>query len=256
MRLPSLIPPFALVAGGALILAAGLPLAASELDARIEAAAKSSYNFKTYLKNDAIQVQSTEGVVTLTGTVARDYHKFLAEETVTGLPGVRRVNNQLTLVGEQPSERSDAWISLKVVAALTFHKNVSAGATTVETVNGVVTLSGQVDTQAQKELTGEYARDVDGVTSVRNNLTVAKAPRPHETLGEKVDDVSITAQIRTALLFRKSTHVLTTKVTTKDGVVTVRGEALNAAERELVTKLAEDIAGVKRVINQMTVKKA
>ena len=49
---------------------------ASETDDRIEAAAKKSYVFKTYLKNDAIKTESENGVVTLTGTVAETptYH--------------------------------------------------------------------------------------------------------------------------------------------------------------------------------------
>jgi len=36
--------------------------------------------------------------------------------------------------------------------------------------------------------------------------------------------------------------------------VTLHGEAKNAAERDLATKLAEDIDGVKHVTNKMTVK--
>lgn len=244
------------MASAALVLVGGLPVQASDQDNRIESSAKSSYNFKTYLKDDNIKVQSSGGMVTLTGTVAQDYHKFLAQETVSGLPGVKGVNNQLAVVGDQPSEHSDGWITMKVKATLTFHKKVSGTGTEVNTQNGVVTLSGKADSEAQKQLTGEYAKDVDGVTEVRNQLVVSTPGKaPHRTLGEKVDDSSITAQIKTALLFHKSTHAVTTKVTTKNGVVTLRGEAENSAERELVTKLSEDIYGVTHVRNRMTVKK-
>lgn len=241
----------ALLASSAMILA-GLPLQASEQDHRIESSAKSSYNFKTYLKDDHIKVQSSDGVVTLSGTVAHDFHRSLAQDTVSGLPGVKRVDNQLTVVGDQPAEHSDGWITMKVKGVLAFHRNVSATATEVETEKGVVTLKGKADSEAQKQLTGEYALDVEGVTEVRNHLVVAKGG--HRTIGDKVDDTSITAQVKSALLFHKSTHALATKVVTKDGVVTLHGEAENAAERDLVSKLAEDINGVKRVINQMTVK--
>jgi osmotically-inducible protein OsmY len=241
----------ALLASSALIMV-GLPLQASDQDHRIEASAKSSYNFKTYLKGDHIKVDSEDGVVTLKGTVAHDYHKSLAQDTVAGLPGVKRVDNQLTVVGDQPSEHSDGWMTMKVKGVLAFHRNVSASATEVTTENGVVTLTGKADSEAQKQLTGEYAKDVEGVTEVRNHLVVTKGA--HRTLGEKVDDTSITAQVKSALLFHKSTHALATKVVTKDGVVTLHGEAKNAAERDLVSKLAEDINGVKRVVNQMTVK--
>ncbi len=250
MRHFHLHPAAALMTAAALTLTIALP--ASELDSRIEATARSSYNFKTYLKDDAIKVACSGGVVTLTGNVAEDYHKSLAQETVSGLPGVKSVNNLLTVQGGQPTEHSDAWITMKVKAALAFHKNVRATATEVHTQDGVVTLTGGADSDAQKELTGEYAKDVDGVSAVRNELTVSGA-KEHPTLGEKVDDASITALIKTSLLFHKSTHALATKVITENGTVTLRGPAANPAEKALVTKLAEDIKGVKQVNNQMAV---
>lgn len=247
----------AILAPSVMLVAGSLPLAASSLDSRIETSAKNSYNFKTYLKDDDIKVESTGGVVTLMGTVSQDYNKYLAEETVSGLPGVKRVDNRLTVVGDQPADHSDGWVSMKVMSALAFHQNVSSTATEVHTQNGVVTLSGSASSEAQKQLTGEYAKDVDGVTEVRNNLIVSKPAKPaHKTLGEKVDDASITAQIKTTLLFHKSTHALATKVSTKNGVVTLHGEADNAAERDLAGKLAEDIEGVRHVNNRMTIRKS
>jgi len=254
MRQPYLLFPAAIL-GATLLVAGGSPLAASAMDGRIEASARNSYNFKTYLKDDSIKIESSAGVVTLTGTVAQDDHKSLAEGTVSGLPGVKRVNNLLVVAGEQPLEHSDAWLCMKVKTALAFHKNVSATATEVSAQDGVVTLTGSVGSEAKKELTGEYAKDVDGVTEVRNDLAVTNL-KPARTLGEKVDDASITAQIKTELLFRKSTHALATRVATRDGVVTLHGEAETAAERELATKVAEDIKGVKHVNNRMTLRKA
>ncbi len=247
----------AFLTSAALIMVVGLPVQASGLDNRIEASAKNSYNFKTYLKDDHIKVESTGGVVTLTGTVSEDFHKSLAQETVAGLPGVKDVNNQLAVVGDQPADHSDGWITMKVKAVLTFHKNVSVTETDVHTQNGVVTLSGKAESEAQKQLTTEYAKDVDGVTEVRNEMVVSNPAKPaHRSLGQKVDDASITAQVKTTLLFHKSTHALATRVATKHGVVTLHGEAENAAEKTLVTKLAEDIEGVRRVNNQMSVQKS
>ena len=235
-----------------MILLGGAALQASDLDSKIEHSAKTSYNFKTYLKEDAIKVDSANGVVTLSGTVAQEFHKSLARDTVADLPGVKSVINNLTLASDQPSEHTDGWITTKVKTILAFHKHVSATDTEVNTKDGVVTLSGKANSEAQKQLTGEYAKDVEGVTAVHNNLVVTKMA--HRTMGEKVDDTSITAQVKSTLLFHKSTHMLATKVTTKDGVVTLHGEAKNGAERDLVTKLTEDINGVKLVHNRMTVK--
>jgi osmotically-inducible protein OsmY len=239
-----------------MVLVAALPLAANDTDQRIEASVKSSYNFMTYLREDAIKVQCAGGVVTLTGTVSQEFHRALAEETASAMPGVTRVDNQLGTADAMPPERSDAWISMKVKSALTFHKHVSATETGVHTDNGVVTLSGTAISKAQKELTGEYAKEVEGVTAVRNNLVVGRPGRTaHDTMKGKIDDASITAQVKTALLFHRGTHILSTKVDTRNGVVTLRGETRTAAERDLAVRLAEDVDGVKLVTNHLSVKK-
>jgi len=54
------------------------------------------------------------------------------------------------------------------------------------------------------------------------------------------------------LLFHRSTSALSTKVVTKHGVVTVSGKAKNSAEKDLVTKVVDDVNGVKSVKNRMT----
>lgn len=156
-------------------------------------------------------------------------------------------------VKDAPTANSDAWLSAKVKATLLFHRSVSA-MTEVNTKDGIVTLKGDATSQAEKELTTEYAKDVEGVKDVNNEMTVPetseKAPK---TIGEKIDDASITAQVKVALLFHRSTSALNTTVATKRGAVTVGGKAKNAAEKDLVTKLVEDVKGVKSVKNQMTI---
>jgi osmotically-inducible protein OsmY len=199
---------------------------------------------------------SKEGVVTLTGTVAEASHKSLAEDTVASLPGVKSVDNQLVISGEQPAEHSDRWITMKVKTALLFHRNVSASGTTVYTKDGIVTLEGVASSEAQKELTTEYVKDIDHVKSVQNNMTIAQTAATGTSevaTGDKIDDASITAQVKSALLSHHSTSALHTGVSTTDGVVTLTGPAKNEAEKSLVTKLATDINGVTSVINNMTV---
>jgi osmotically-inducible protein OsmY len=242
-----------LAAVGALLLA-NSPLRASETDDRIESSAKKSYVFKHYLANDAIKAESKGGAVTLTGTVSEQSHIGLAGDTVEGLPGVKSVDNRLVVKGDAPAEHSDTWIALKVKTALLFHRNVRATKTDVNVKDGIVSLSGEASSVAQKELTTEYAKDVEGVKEVKNQMTVANAPaKPDETTGEKIDDASITAQVKMSLLSHRSTSALKTKVETTDGVVTLTGITKNAAEKALVTKLATDVTGVGSVVNNMTI---
>ncbi len=236
------------------MLVTSMSARASDTDSRIESSAANSYVFKTYLKDDSIKTESKDGAVILTGTVADQSQKTMAENTVASLPGVISVDNELQINGEQPAEHSDAWITMKVKTALLFHRNVSATGTTVNTENGIVTLQGVASSMAQKELTTEYVKDVDNVKSVNNEMTIAATPaEPDTTMGDKIDDASITAEVKSSLMSHHSTSALHTSVSTTDGVVTVGGIAANAAEKSLVTKLATDINGVTSVINNMTV---
>ena len=245
----------AVVVAVTVLFVASVPLRASETDERIEASFKNSYVSRVYLKDDAVKAESKNGVVTLTGTVADESHKALAVETAASLPGVARVHDRLKTKAEAAAKNSDAWIGGKVKFALLFHRNVNAGKTDVDVKVGVVTLKGEASSQAQKDLTTEYARDVDGVKNVRNEMTVAGTPEKAERpVSEKIDDASVAAQVKTALSTHRSTSSMHTKVETRDGEVTLRGVAKNAAEKSLVTKLVEDVHGVTGVKNEMTVK--
>jgi len=172
---------------------------------------------------------------------------------VAGLPGVESVDNRLEVKGDHPAEKSDAWLSAKVKTTLLLHQNVSV-MTEVNTKDGIVTLKGDATSLAQKDLTTEYARDIEGVKDVRNEMRVVNtSDKAERTLVDKIDDASITAQVKLVLLFHRSTSVLNTKVNTKYGVVTLSGEARNAAEKDLVSKLVKDIKGVNTVENEMTI---
>jgi len=241
------------VAAASVILTS-YPLLASEIDNRIETSFKKSYVYKTFLKDDSVKTESKEGVVTLTGTVSEESHKALAQETVAGLPGVIRVDNKLATTAEAAAENADIWIGRKVKLTLLFHRNVYANKTEVDVKDGIVTLKGETTSIAQKELTAEYANDIDGVKEVKNEMTVVATPKQEErTAAEKMDDASITAQVKTALSNHRSTSSIKSKIETRDGEVTLTGIAKNTAEKALVSKLVTDIQGVTSVNNQMTV---
>ena len=231
-------------------------LASSATDNKIEEAAKASYNYRTVLDGN-VKVKAKDGVVTLTGTVQDKDDRALAVDTVENLPGVTSVNNEIVVKSDYP-EHSDGWIALKIRSRLLVKNNVSAASTKVAVANGVVTLTGTADNAAQKDLTTAYAKDIDGVKSVNNEIMIkdpsASDMKSGEKMSDKMDDASITSQVKFALLSHKSTSALKTKVTTNDGIVSVSGEASSAAEKSFVSKLAGDVRGVKSVSNNMTVK--
>jgi hyperosmotically inducible periplasmic protein len=254
----------AVVAAVASMLFITTPLFATATDDRIESSAKKTYIFKTYLKDDNIKMKSKDGFVTLTGTVQEASHKSLAEATVAGLPGVKGVDNKLEEKGEnRPAEKSDAWLITKVKTTLLFHQNVSTTKTEVLADKGTITLRGEAPSLAQKDLTTEYAMDVEGVENVKNEMTVSdagaakpgvkKVANKTKPAIESIDDASITALVKTSLLYHRSTSAINTKVETKNGVVTLAGIAKTSAEKELAGKYTNDVNGVKSVINNMIV---
>lgn len=72
---------------------------------------------------------------------------------------------------------SDSWITTKVKAEFAKAEALPAHSIKVETTNGVVTLSGQVDSQQQIDRASEMAKTVKGVQDVHNTLTLKEAAK-------------------------------------------------------------------------------
>ncbi|MGX9728491.1 MAG: BON domain-containing protein [Candidatus Electronema sp. VV] len=243
-----------MAAAAVVMVATSTPAMSTEMDDRIESSFKQSFIYKRYLKDEKIKISSREGAVILSGSVSDESGRQMAQNIAEALPNIKSVENQIEITGERPAEKSDIWISMKVKGSLMYHRNVNAMKTEVSVKDGIVTLKGEAASQAQKELTAEYAKDINGVKEVKNEMTTAAAPEPEtQTMAEKIDDASVTAQVKMALLTHRSTSSITTKIATKDGEVTLTGIAKNDAEKSLVTKLVTGIQGVVSVKNLMTV---
>lgn len=244
----------AMVTTAAILLAVSVSAYPSDTDDRIESSFINSFVYKKYLVDEHIEITSENGIVVLSGTAVSDANKTMAQDTAEALPGVKSVDNRIQLKEDPPSEYSDMWVHMKVKSVLLYYRNVSGIKTEIAVKEGVATLTGEAANLTQKDLTTEYVKDVVGVKEVNNEMTLAANPtEPEKTWMEAIDDASITAQVKGALMWNRSTSALQTGVKTNDGVVTVSGKASNASEKALVTKLVADIHGVKSVINEMTI---
>lgn len=231
------------------LIAAPLALSASpSSDAKIESTARYSYSFRTVLANQ-VKVSVNHGQVTVYGTVPDIEARALAIDTVENIPGVTGVTNNIMVELDKP-DRSDQWMALKIRGRLLVMANVNATTTLVTVQDGIATLGGTAANPVEKELAGRYAGEIAGVKSVQNNIVVNNQP----VFTARVDDASITSQVKLALLGHKSTSALKATIITNDGVVHVTGEAANDAEKSLVTQLAQDIRGTTSVANAMTIK--
>jgi len=106
----------------------------------------------------------------------------------------------------------------------------------VDTSDGVVTLSGQVNNRAQKSRAEQVAKKTKGVHQVINHLTIKPMVPGKRGAGDVVGDVATTTRIKSALLADKVAPGMKINVDTKLGVVTLSGEVgamhrSNAPER-------------------------
>ncbi len=140
----------------------------------------------------------------------------------------------------------------KVKTALISDKTADADEINVEVYKGVVQLNGFVDSDKEKAQAETVAKGVEGVKGVKNNLAIKGAS---QTAGGAVDDSTVTAKVKSALIDDASTKAGDIKVETRGGVVQLSGYVSSQAQKDAATKVAQSVKGVKSVQNGLTVKK-
>jgi hyperosmotically inducible protein len=159
--------------------------------------------------------------------------------------------------------KSDAGITTSVKAKMAADDTVKAYQINVDTKEGVVTLTGEVPSQAAKEMAVQLARSTDGVVSVVDNLTVAVAQSEPGIgdataatagrVGDVASDAMLTSAIKTKLLADPDVAALKIDVDTAAGVVTLTGNVKTAAERDEALRIARETEGVKNVVDRLKI---
>lgn len=148
---------------------------------------------------------------------------------------------------------ADSAITAAVKSNLVAPNENSAINVNVDTRGGVVTLTGVVGTRAEKEQAERIARNTEGVTRVINNIMVMTNGRPDA--GAKASmaasDLAILSKIKTRYV---AEGVVGAKVEVKDGVVTLKGNVVDAQTRARAENIARATSGVKSVNNMMEVR--
>lgn len=158
-----------------------------------------------------------------------------------------------------PTQRStgeavdDATITTRVKAALIKDPDTKARDIGVSTFRGVVQLSGFVGSSAERTQAARDANSVAGVRSVRNDLQINEQPT---TVGTSIDDDTITAKVKTALIGNPVTKAREIKVTTSHGVVELSGFVDSNEQKDTAAQVASSVQGVKGVDNELQLKAA
>jgi len=136
------------------------------------------------VSNRDTKVYVNEGVVTLTGTASTTAEKELVGVYATEVNGVKSVKNEILVMAapadaKKPADSTtiaesidDASITSQVKYALLTHKSTSAIKTKITTTDGVVVITGVAANDAEKALAGKLAKDIRGVKSVKNDMTI------------------------------------------------------------------------------------
>lgn len=174
---------------------------------------------------------------------------------------------------------TDSEITDGIKTQLALRSELDASDISVETRNGVVTLTGSVRDSGARSAAESATRAFEGVTQVSNRITVVAAQRMEDVrssndavlvatnedstrnspdrsttaengmdkAGQAVSDTWITTKVKSALLADSDASGLEVKVDTVNGVVTLEGGLTTQAEVDLVKRLAADVEGVRRV---------
>lgn len=171
---------------------------------------------------------------------------------------------------------SDSDITEAVKSKLESSNTVLASKIDVDTKDGVVTLSGEMQSQADADEAIRVARSVPEVKNVISKLEVkpvltnkdaeerleereeqmedAAKKDEKQTVTGAVDDAGITTKVKMKLANDDLVSALKIDVDTKDGMVTLTGTVKSELEARRAIELAESVEGVKRVTSVLTVK--
>lgn len=144
-------------------------------DATVTAKVKADLVKDDTVKATEIQVETTQGVVQLSGFVGSEEARQRAEAVAKSIEGVKSVRNDLAVQSTQQSAGQyvdDTTITTKVKAALLADDEVKGLAIDVETSGGTVQLTGSAKSDSERQKAEQLAKAVEGVTSVQNSIAV------------------------------------------------------------------------------------
>ena len=146
---------------------------------------------------------------------------------------------------ESGATRSDSWIALKTKLALVASSPTSGYETEVDAKDGVVTLTGKVDTNEVKTEAEQVARKVEGVRNVNNQLQVVPEARRKEV---NAADNKIKEEIQKLMDSDPKLQTLSLSVDSNAGVVSLDGSVDTVEQLWQAAAAIRKVPGVKSVV--------
>jgi osmotically-inducible protein OsmY len=204
-------------------------------DSDIRSAVEDEFLTDATVPFNTLDVAVQRGVVTLTGTVDTLLARRRAVDLARAIKGVRSVVDEVTV---EAVRRTDDALRRDVAQAIAADPAAHDYTVAVAVKDGVATLSGKVDSWAEKQIVQRVAEGVRGVRNVRNELTLA-ATTPRS-------DAEIAAEIRSRLSWDARVDDGLIRVAVDNGTARLTGTVGSALERARAQQLAW-VPGVKKV---------
>lgn len=132
-----------------------------------------------------VKVEVNKGAVSLEGEVPSSRAKTAADTDSMIIQGVRRVDNNLKIKYLTEDLPSDSDLKESVINRLIVDPDVNSENIDVDVANGIVTLTGSVDSYYDKIIAEQESANIIGVYDVINKLTVVPSQKDTEKLNDK-----------------------------------------------------------------------
>ena len=144
--------------------------------------------------------------------------------------------------------KTDVQIQKDVMDELKWEPSLNASEIGVGVKNGVVTLSGMVDSYMKKQSAEKAAKKVEGVKAVAEDLQVGISPNYRKT------DAEIAEAALNALKWHSAIQEEKVKIKVEDGNVRLEGEVDWAFQRNNIQSAIQNLTGIRSVSNLISIK--
>lgn len=153
-------------------------------------------------------------------------------------------------------EVADASITAKIETLYLLNEHLNPFNIDTSTNHGVVTLTGGVNDDVQRNLAAELAATVEGVTQVVNNIVItpdAENDKDRRSWKQAIEDKGVSAAVRARLTYNGGFKGLSIGIETINNVTTLYGVVRSQEQRDYIARIASETKGVDQVVNNLTV---
>lgn len=144
--------------------------------------------------------------------------------------------------------KTDVQIQKDVMDELKWQPILNSSEIGVAVKNGIVTLSGMVDSFSKKLSAEKAAKKIIGVKAIAEDIQIGVSPAYRKT------DTEIAEAVLNALKWHSVVPEDKIKLKVEDGIVTLEGELEWEYQRTNAKTAIQDLTGVRSVVNLITVK--